>query len=303
MRKLLAVLLLVAACGDDGPSRSDAMAAVAADVAVPRFEAFATAMGDVTGAVDVMCASPSESSVYGVLEEIDSARRNWLLTQAVWTGPVMERRSTGLIDWTVDSAGIDELVAGSDELTAELITEQVGSDNRGLRAVRSVLDRGDAVELLGEQRWCDYVASTVGAVADEGRALRDEWRTFAAEFAGDDVNDWLSMLVNDSIQTVKATTTEPSTEGDAPVADPAGDRVAQLEGVANVTAELGPLLGTELQAQLQDALGDAIGAYQEGQVTQGRELATEAERLLTADVAGQLGVTVGFSDADGDGSG
>ncbi|CAN5793332.1 hypothetical protein BH18ACT2_BH18ACT2_17390 [soil metagenome] len=305
LRPLLALALafVLAACGDDGPSREEAMSAVATEVGVPSFEGVSANNGEVASAVDAACAAPDARTLGDAVEAIDAARRSWLRSQAVWMGPAMERRSAGRIDWVVDSAGIEELVAGAEELTPELVAEAVGSDNRGLRSLRSVLTRDDAADLLADQRWCAYLTSTAAVVAAEGRALFEEWRSFSAELTGDEVNDWLAMLVNDAVQTVKATTTEPSTEGDAPVEDPAVDRVAQLQGVAAVMTRLGPLLCDELDQRLQDALAEAMGGYESGDVEQGRARAKEVERLLTADVAGKLGVTIGFSDADGDGSG
>ena len=74
-------------------------------------------------------------------------------------------------------------------------------------------------------------------------------------------------------------------------------------GLAAVTTALAPLFGEELAARLDGELDVAIAALEAGDLEGVQALADEVDKTLTTDVAGRLDVTVGFSDADGDGSG
>ena len=169
------VMLTVVACGSDGPSRADALASFGEDAAVPAFEAFAAETRTMVAAVDAACASPTPAAIDSAVAAVDAARARWLETQAMWSGPVMDQRAAGSIDWTVDVAGIEELVGGGDELTVEFVATHVGADNRGLRALRGVLTSDDAVDRLGEPRWCAYLTSVAAVVADKADAILAEW--------------------------------------------------------------------------------------------------------------------------------
>jgi predicted lipoprotein len=287
------------------------MEALATEVAVPAVDAMAADAAAMTTDVEAMCSTPDTATVAAALASVDEVRARWLSMQAVWTGPVMERRSPGLVDWGVNSPEIDELVAGAaaGEITPDVIAGEVGADNRGLRALRGVLTRPDAVTVLGDERWCDYVSSVATVISGEAAGIAAAWSEsydggppFTEVVAGN-AQEWLSMLVNDDIFLVHATTGAPRDDGDVPPADVAADRAAQLGGVAAVARALAPLLGDELATRLDGELAAAVAAFEAGDIEQGRTLATEAERTLSTDVVGRLDVTLGFSDADGDGSG
>ena len=311
-RVLLAVGLLAACGGNDGPSRADAMTAVAA-AAVPRFEALAAATHDVTASVETACDDPTEANVAAALETVDVARQRWMETRAMWTGPVMDRRSAGLIDWTVDAEGVADLVASTDaaEMTPELIAGSVGADVRGLRALHGVLAADDAVERLADPDWCAYVTSVAATIDDEATAIESSWTegvdgepSFAEVIAdGDEAQDWLAMFVDDNIQLVRLLGRPLGDEGDVPSADPFRDRDLQLGGVGEVFVALGPLIDDEVDAILVQQLDDASATLRTGDLDVAHERLEEVDKTLSTDVAGQLDVTVGFSDADGDGSG
>ena len=225
----------------------------------------------------------------------------------------MERRSPAVTDWPVNGAEIEELVAGSapGEIDADVISRRVGADNRGLSALRWVLARDDAVELLDDERWCDYLTANAEVIRTESDLVIGDWTgswedgpAFADVVADSDETDtWLGMLVNDNVFLAHRLTESADDEGDAPPVDVAADRVVQLAGLREVATSLGPLLGDELETRLLGEIDAAAAAYEAGDVEAGRTLATEVERTMATDVAGRLGVTIGFSDADGDSAG
>jgi predicted lipoprotein len=311
-RAVALALLLVACGGDDGPSRADAMAAVA-DFAVPRFESFASAASEATGAVEAACAEPTEETVAAAREQVDTARQRWLETRAVWTGPVMDRRSAGLVDWSPDPEGVTALVEGDEaaELTPETIAGSVGADVRGLGSLYGVLARDDAVELLADPRWCAYATSVATTVHDEATAIERAWTAgadgepaFAEVITDDDVaQDWLAMFVDDDIQLVRLLGRPLPEDAAEASPDPFRDRALQLGGVGDVFAALAGLIDDDVDATVAEQLAAAGEALRAGDLDVAHQRLEEVDRTLSTDVAGQLDVTIGFSDADGDGSG
>ena len=125
-----------------------------------------------------LCAGPTQSAVADAVGVIDDARARWLATEAHWTGPVMERRSPAVTDWPVNGAEIEELVSGSTpgEIDVDVIARRVGADNRGLSALRWVLTRDDAVALLGDERWCDYLTANAEVIRTESDSSSETGR-------------------------------------------------------------------------------------------------------------------------------
>ena len=66
---------------------------------------------------------------------------------------------------------------------------------------------------------------------------------------------------------------------------------------------LGPLIDEDVNDILVQQFDDAAAALRSGDLELAHERLEEVDKTLSTDVAGQLDVTVGFSDADGDGSG
>ncbi len=305
--------LVVAGCGDDPPSRADVVGDVATDVAIPGFESFADAAADVAEQVDATCESTDEESIEETMASIESARRQWLTTQATWTGPVMERRSPAVVDWPIRASDIDALIERSapGEITADVIGNNVGADTRGLTAMRWVLEHDDVGELLGDDRWCDYLRGNAGVIAAEADLIVADWTeswddgdAFVDRLGDDGEADaWMEMLVNDGIFLVHKLTEEPRDEGDLPPLDAPADRAVQLEGIGEVYDSLEPLLGDDLAERVDDEIEAAIDAFEAGDLDRGRELAAEVEATLATEVAARLDVTIGFSDADGDSAG
>jgi predicted lipoprotein len=305
--------LVVAGCGDDPPSRADVLGDVATEVAVPGFQALTDAASDLSERVDAACASTDVGPVDEALASIESTRRQWLLTQAIWTGPVMERRSPAVVDWPVRIADIEAFIDRSrpGEITADVIGNNVGADTRGLTAMRWVLEHDDVADLLGDERWCDYLRGNADVIATEAELIVADWTESwdggdaFGEVVADDAqaDSWLEMFVNDSIFLVHGLTEEPRDEGDVPPADVTADREAQLGGVREVYDALEPLLGDDLAERLDEEIEAAEGAFAAGELDEGRELTAALEATLATEVAARLDVTIGFSDADGDSAG
>ena len=172
-----------------------------------------------------------------------------------------------------------------------------------------MLSTDGVVVRLGDQRWCDYVTSTAAVVATEAHLLLDDWTVSFADGApfvdvlSDDAgNAWMGMIVNDTINVVHMLTEAPVDALDG-AADIASDRATQLDGVGEIVTAIGALLGDELATRLAGEVDAAQAAFTDGDVDGGRTLAGDVEATLATEVASRLGVTIGFSDADGDSAG
>ncbi len=55
--------IVLGACGDDGRSRGDVLGELATEVAIPRFDTFASTATSVSDAVDLACDEPTEENV------------------------------------------------------------------------------------------------------------------------------------------------------------------------------------------------------------------------------------------------
>ena len=148
-------------------------------------------------------------------------------------------------------------------------------------------------------------------IEDEATAIESAWTEgvdgeppFAEVVTdGDEAQDWLAMFVDDDIQLVRLLGRPLGDEGDVPSRDPFRDRDLQLGGVDDVFVGLEGLIDDEVDATLAQQLVDASEALRSGDLDLAHERLEEVDKTLSTDVAGQLDVTVGFSDADGDGSG
>lgn len=301
-----------AGCGADEPSRSETLAEFASDVAAPRYQLFASTANGTVDAINGLCEAPSKQNVTVAIVTVEDARRGWLSMQSMWTGPVMERRSPAAIDWPVNVADVEALIdrSAAGEIDPDVVGDTVGADTRGLSALRWVLTNDDVLERLGDERWCDYLTSTAAVVAQEADLLAADWTEsweegppFVEVLADNGAADeWLGMFVNDNINIANQLTTEPDDRSDEPISA-STDRVAQLEGLAAFADAIGTLLGEDLSGRLDDEIEAATAAYAAGDIEAGRQLAGEVEATLATEVASRLGVTIGFSDADGDSAG
>ena len=189
IRPILALGALAAvavACGSGAPSESDVLASLADGVVVPRYEALAEETAALEGALADLCAAPSDAALGAARDAWRGASAAWAQSEASGVGPVMERRSGGLIAWpVVQPERIEALIADRPDLTAEAAKSEISSTQRGLGGVEHALFAADAADALtpGSAR-CAYLSAVAGAAAAEAAAIRDEWAAYKDVFAG-----------------------------------------------------------------------------------------------------------------------
>lgn len=186
MLALGALAAVVAACGSGAPSESDVLASLADGVVVPRYEALAESTAALDGALADLCASPSDAALGAARDAWRRVGAAWAQSEASGVGPVMDRRSGGLIAWpVVQPERIETLVAERPDLTAEAARSEISSTQRGLGGVEHALFAPDAGDALtpGSAR-CAYLLAVAGAAAAEAAAIRGEWTAYKDVFAG-----------------------------------------------------------------------------------------------------------------------
>jgi predicted lipoprotein len=349
----LALVLATTACGG-GPSRSDVVAIVANDVAVPRFQALRDDTAALSDAAASLCAAPTSATVEETRGAWRTARQTWMRSRAIAFGPVMDRRSESFIAWPeVDTARIEETIASRDSVSAEDVREFFAATQRGLGAAEYLLFEGDPTEVattLGAPLRCQYLSSVLEVVATEADAILATWTE--GEDGGPPYVDHLtgeasvSMTTGAAIdeigsnqvflldaladQQLGAALGETGADPD-PAALPGGaanreadDLLAAVEGLRNLY--LGPSddaltalvadRSAEADTRVRDALEQAVtsleilaadpvplrqlAANRAPEALEAHDALQALELTWNTDVVSLLGITVGFSDADGD---
>lgn len=172
---------LVIACSSEPPaSRQDVLTSVTDELIVPRFQAVAVRMGEMREALDTLCVNPNPETLDVARAAWRDARAPWLRSQAMWFGPVMDRRSRTLVDWSpIDPERIEATLAKRESVSSADVREFFGSTQRGLGAIEYVIFGQDDGVLSSledsEGIRCQYLTALGNVVADETAAVVVEW--------------------------------------------------------------------------------------------------------------------------------
>ena len=297
----LAVVGLLTGCSG-GTDRGDVLADLATQGA-ETLEALPEVAAAATAAVETACASGEKADFDAAAEDVAAAQTRWHEAEAFWVGPATDLRSNSIVDWPANAQDVDDLVAAEEPATIDVdyLAAYVGADTRGYGAVLTLLEQAPL-----DERQCDYAnaatalaESGIDAVTaawtdpDDGEPYRDE---LADPEVGIDavVNHLLALLANKDAANLEARSN--SVE----------DLLFGPEGDSGLSA----LLDDDLTAQLRTETDELISATKDGEAAaddEPSEAALAAMNELRATVATQvvaeLGVTVTFSDADGDSAG
>jgi predicted lipoprotein len=363
---VVALLVAAAACssgdddgGDSGGAGGDGaggggeasveelMATLGTGVVVPAYAELVDTLDALGTAVDELCTTPSPAALDATRAAWGTAADAWQRTRPVGVGPAMDRRVMSTVAYPARPEDVDELLAGTDPITAESLAEGRATA-RGLGTVERLLfepevaDQALAASPPGGRR-CTYAAAAVALAATSAGEVADDWAGAGGEPYTDvlvagidgDPQSSLAAIVNElahALQTIDdqglrgiAVADSPDDVPETQRDGPAGRRVADLrallatvqavvEGpggddglgalVAARSAETGERLDEALAAAVETvgALPDSISATLAvpDDLAAAAEDAGELKVVLSTEVASVLGITIGFSDADGD---
>lgn len=271
----IAASCALAACGGSRPSRADVVGAMTSEVVPARYADAAVDADAVIGAVDEWCSGTDPGVV---LDAVAAARGTWIELRPFGFGPANDRRSMFIIDPQVRVVDVDELGTEGQDVDATALREFAGADQRGWGAVEH-LARGEATD-----RRCEYARGAAELTAGELHELAEAWTAYGPSLGeAGNADIALRNIVSESLFAAQMAVDQP---------DPALD-THRLAGIRTALLGTGPdegitpLLSADATAALTAALDS--GDAREVQIT------------ISTDVVGELGTTINFSDADGDG--
>lgn len=309
-----------------------------ADVIVASYEDLDASLIELTGAIEALCASPSASALDEARQIWHEASVAFGQTRAGGIGPATDQRLSTSLGFLARPDEIDELLAGTDPVDPESLAS-AGGGVKGLSALETALfaDESATLATTAGARRCEY-ATSVATIADQSAAgVLDGWTGGYREELVDTMEpqDSLSMIVEEvshrltelddqGLRTMtEAASLDELTDNrqDGPAAYRMAELRALLDGVQRLVGEDGAddprLLGIvagrsqetadRLDAAMKDAtaamddLPDSVAeAFGTDDLATAQEAIAALDVLMSTEVASQLGVTVGFSDADGD---
>lgn len=334
MRRLLAGLSLLAVSmapmADEPVAVSGLIQAMHREWNLPRSTDFVRDSAQLKPAMEAVCKAAPEC----MEPALQQARQRWLTTLSSWeklsavaTGPLIERRSQRQIDFTpTRPRAIEKAVQSAPASLTDL--ELVGTPAKGLPALEWLLWAKPIQPASAECRYAVLLAEEIG---HEASALEAAYRKAAGQQQGKEAaNAALSELVNQWVgglerlrwpnmempvrvamtSKTKIEPVYPRRSSDAVAVSWA----AQWEALRALATEKGFSLEAALRAGKHDAIADslAVAIRKADKSMNGLQAADEARvldaarelaalRLIVSDkVAPALGVTIGFSDADGD---
>ena len=350
---MAALAVLLVGCRSDAPSESEVLISLTDSVIVPGYETAAAASGDLRLALETLCAQPSDDTLADAQQAWRDARAPWLRAEATWFGPVMDRRSVGLVAWPeTEPERIEAMLAKSPATTESGVRDGLASTQRGFGAVEYLLFDYNALDLLSDHSSgrCQYLAALGQVIDSEANAVYNAWTqgddgfpAFDGYFTG---RSNVSLVSSDAtaevvrtqvflIRTLVDVRLAPALglrEGGPDMsAIPGGEGRNALSDLRNEVLGMrdvyqgadGPNdlsisdlvrgLSSETDDRMREHFADALDAIdavalplrtalleQPERMRAVYDRLSELQRTLSAEVVSLLGVSVGFSDTDGD---
>lgn len=323
--------VLVSGCSGS-PSRVETLQAIRQESAIPGFGRVAATLTELEAVVADRCGTNPSASPRDLERELAKARAAWKETEAYWAGPVMDRRAWAWIADPGDAERVEALLAASEPkpIAAEYIRSRVSAGQRGLEAVEILAHSSEGAA----SRRCQYLRAVATVASDEADAVLAAWRAGGEDVIPEGVT--VDEIVGDAIALLMAMDRrlagairdrdleDDFFASDVGLADQSADDLrAGLRGLRDVlvgsttspngSGGLTPLLDDEIVAALERKLAaaEAASAHLRGSLKEAaaddaqavetvRRRTMEVQRLVATQVVSHLGVTVGFSDADGD---
>ena len=345
------LVLLVSACGPAAASDQDVLISVTDEVIVPTYQVLARDVAQMDQDVEALCKAPSQARLDAARQSWRVARGSWTRSKAMAVGPVMERRSMRLLDWSpTDSEGIEGLLAEGRHISAAEVRDVLASNLRGFGAIEYLLFHDDALvnaDVAGSR--CAYLTALTEVAHRETEAILSDWveerqgrppyrdfftdRSKSALLPSAAVSELVRapvFLIRDIVELRMTLARGLQDEGIDLSSIPGNAAGNGLEDLRNEVLGIKALyegsggeglgisglvqpLSRETDSRLRNEFAAAIEAIDnvEGplraavvqrpkQVGQAHEALFGIHRTMATEMVSLLGVSVGFSDTDGD---
>ena len=184
---ILGVLLLASlGCTGGGADEEAVLASLTDMVIVPGYTQLAEESRDLSSALATVCSGPDEDSLSNARQSWRDMGRVWMRSQSTWFGPVMDRRTVGLVGWPeVEPDRIEALLTNRPGLSEDDVRYTLSSSQRGLGAVEYLVFGDDALQQLSsDSNRCDYLVRLGRVIEDEVAAVLNEWTVKREEGEG-----------------------------------------------------------------------------------------------------------------------
>ena len=347
------LLLLAVGCGPSAPDEDAVLISLTDSIIVPGYEALAEEARDLRQALEDLCVRPSDAALIEARQAWREARAPWMRSEATWFGPVMDRRSISLMDWSqIAPERIEAMLENNPATTEEEVRNVLSSTQRGFGAIEYLLFSNDALnELAGSgSARCDYLIALGRVVESEANALSNDWGV-VREF-GPAYKDFFTGRSDSSLLTRQAVAEVVRTQvflirtivdmrlasalglrqgGPDPAAIPGGAGDNSLNDLRNEIlgmrsmylgsnesdglgiSDLVLVLSQETDERMRNHFEDALSAIDAVEMPLSSALEEHPERVqlvydrllalqrtFSTEVVSLLGVSIGFSDTDGD---
>lgn len=316
------------------------LAAYADEVAVAGYRTLVDRLDALGTAVDALCAEPGSEGLDAARSAWRGAVEAWSAGIAGGIGPAMDRRLRADVAFTSRPAAVARLLDGSEPVDAEALAAGGAPTRGLYAIESLLFDGGaDDLLSAGGARRCAYAAGATTVAGDATRAVLADWTggyrdELVAGLGGERLMS-VDQVLNQLLAALRDVDDKglrdlvalaPGEEPQANRADgPGAHLMAQHRVLAHVVAEAvrGPghtpglvALVAERSAGTAERLGaaaDEVAAAVEvlpdsvaealddrAALERAGEAVAALKVLLGTEVASQLGVTIRFSDSDGD---
>ncbi|MGN6695867.1 MAG: imelysin family protein, partial [Aquihabitans sp.] len=294
---------------------------------------------DLATTTQALCEAPSDEALASAQQAWSTADAAWQTTRPAGVGPALDDRLMSDVGFAARQTVIDDLLESGDPVDHDAIGDE-GSAARGLFASEILLfgKGSDALTTDDGARRCEYAASVALNAQEAADAVTDQWvngdavEQFVAGLDGGPESS-VALVVNEVTQRLtelegmglvdmtKAKTVDdldPDRVG-GPADQRLADRKALMGGISAAigdgTTGISALVGAqdadtrdrlvaanEKAVKAMDALPDSVAeALKDPKaVKEAADAVTKLKVLLSTEVASKLGVTITFSDSDGD---
>ena len=172
-----ALLLASFGCAGSGVDEEAVLASLTDLVIVPGYTELAEESTGLRSSLEGLCSGLNEESLERARQSWRDMGRVWLRSQSTWFGPVMDRRTVGLVGWPeVEPDRIESLLSERPGLSDDDVRYTLSSSQRGLGAVEYLLYGGDTLgKLSADTNRCDYLVTLGRVIEDETAAVLNEW--------------------------------------------------------------------------------------------------------------------------------